>query len=359
MNEFPYLLFLKMYRNELQNSSTTYIEHLTDLPEDDKKAIQQISMSFIQFLAGQMKHQKVNMDALEYWIKIHHTSLPRNQSSSFTRAIEYVITTVLDEIDHPNKNAILETHNQVMSESMKKFKNWHEQPSDGLELSIDSLIKLNTISKELILLNGTEDLPIILKKSEEIFHYKRAIFYSYNPLLNEFTGMIGYDLPKIHRLHTNIDLDLIFAMKQPVFFKEPTPYIQQAAIDVFNFSSVIFIPVELEQQLFGWISFDQLGQPFDSTDENLALLEDVGKRIGMYLGRKQLRSSLNYRLKMSEKEFAVLYLLAEGYSNKQMAEVLYLSEFTVRDYVQKLMIKLLAKNRTQIVSTAFRMGLVE
>ena len=39
--------------------------------------------------------------------------------------------------------------------------------------------------------------------------------------------------------------------------------------------------------------------------------------------------------------------------------MIFLSEFTVRDYVQKLMLKLKAKNRTQIISTAFRIGLVD
>ena len=62
---------------------------------------------------------------------------------------------------------------------------------------------------------------------------------------------------------------------------------------------------------------------------------------------------------MLDNEFMILYLLVEGYSNKEMAQLLFLSEFTVHDYIKKLMIKLNARNRTQIISTAFRMGLVE
>ncbi|MDQ7864529.1 LuxR C-terminal-related transcriptional regulator [Peribacillus frigoritolerans] len=42
-----------------------------------------------------------------------------------------------------------------------------------------------------------------------------------------------------------------------------------------------------------------------------------------------------------------------------MAELLQLSEHTVRDYVSSLMTKLKAKNRTQAVAYGFRLGLLK
>lgn len=358
-NEFSYLLFLKMYRHELQNQATIYIEHLNDLSIEEKKATHIISVSFIQFLASQIKHQQINMDALDYWIKLHQNTLPIEKMKYFPKAIEHIIIHVLNDIEHSNKAQIIETHQAIMMESIQKYRYSLEFSTQEIELSKSSLKQMNEFSKVLIELNGTEDLPIILTKAEEIFQYKRSIFFSYNPWLNEFSGMIGYDLPKVQRMQGKIEIEPVFAMKQPVFLKEPAPYIQQVAIDLFGLSSIIFIPIQYEQQLFGWISFDQLGETFECSDEQLTLLEQCGIQIGKYLGRKQVRSSMNYRLKLSEKEYAVLYLLAEGFSNKQMAEMLFLSEFTIRDYIQKLMTKLHAKNRTQIISTAFRMGLVE
>ncbi|MEK4700024.1 response regulator transcription factor [Solibacillus sp. FSL R7-0668] len=164
---------------------------------------------------------------------------------------------------------------------------------------------------------------------------------------------------KVQRMQGNIELEPVFALKKPIFLKEPAPYVQQVAIDLFELSSVIFIPIEYEQQLYGWISFDQMGETFECDNEKLFLLEQAGKRLGMYLARKQLRNQLNHRIQLSEKEYTILYLLAEGYKNKEIASVLFLSEYTVRDYVQRLMDKLQANNRTQIISTAFRMGLVE
>lgn len=358
-NEFQYLLFLKMHRLDLQNHTTDYIEGLSNLNLAEKKSLHIISVSFIQFLASQMKQQKINTQALEYWIKIHQNALPIDKLKHFPLTVTSIITQTLDDLGHSNKVQILEVHEKIISESMQKFTYSLNQNQKEIKLSKDSLQRLNQFSSVLIELNGTEDLPIILTKSEEIFGYNRTIFFSYNPWLNEFSGMIGHDLPKVQRMQGKIDIEPVFAMKQPVFLKDPAPYVQQVAIDLFGLSSIIFIPITYEQQLLGWISFDQKGEVFNCSEEHLQLLEEAGNRIALYLGRKQIRSSLNYRLTLSEKEYAILYLLAEGFSNKTMANMLFLSEFTVRDYIQKLMLKLHAKNRTQIISTAFRMGLVE
>ncbi|MFB7640801.1 response regulator transcription factor [Peribacillus butanolivorans] len=61
---------------------------------------------------------------------------------------------------------------------------------------------------------------------------------------------------------------------------------------------------------------------------------------------------------LTERETTILDLLSEGYDNKKIGELLFLSENTVKDYVSSLMTKLKAKNRTQVVALAFRLGLL-
>ncbi|MED4301368.1 LuxR C-terminal-related transcriptional regulator [Geobacillus stearothermophilus] len=51
-------------------------------------------------------------------------------------------------------------------------------------------------------------------------------------------------------------------------------------------------------------------------------------------------------------------LLADGASTSEAAEQLYLSEFTVRDYISSALRKLRAKNRTEAVAKALRLGLI-
>lgn len=62
---------------------------------------------------------------------------------------------------------------------------------------------------------------------------------------------------------------------------------------------------------------------------------------------------------LTEREQQVLELLAEGLANKEIAERLFLTEGTVKNYVSAIIGKLQANDRTHAVVTALRRGLVE
>jgi len=62
---------------------------------------------------------------------------------------------------------------------------------------------------------------------------------------------------------------------------------------------------------------------------------------------------------LTEREHEVLALLAEGLSNKEIADALLLTEGTVKNYVSAIISKLQANDRTHAVITALRRGLVE
>lgn len=51
---------------------------------------------------------------------------------------------------------------------------------------------------------------------------------------------------------------------------------------------------------------------------------------------------------ISDKEFAIIELIAEGLSNKEIAEKLFLSEGTVRNYLSTILEKLELRDRTQL-----------
>jgi DNA-binding NarL/FixJ family response regulator len=61
---------------------------------------------------------------------------------------------------------------------------------------------------------------------------------------------------------------------------------------------------------------------------------------------------------LSEREREVLVLLAQGASNKDMAEKLFITEGTVKNHVSNILAKLQAENRTQAADIARRQGLV-
>ena len=57
-------------------------------------------------------------------------------------------------------------------------------------------------------------------------------------------------------------------------------------------------------------------------------------------------------LKISSREYEVLQLIGQGYSNQQIAEQLYISLSTVKTHISKIFSKLNVNSRTQLVRKA-------
>ncbi|HEU4934317.1 MAG TPA: response regulator transcription factor [Pyrinomonadaceae bacterium] len=106
-----------------------------------------------------------------------------------------------------------------------------------------------------------------------------------------------------------------------------------------------------------------------------ALFAGVGIWLGLKLTRKKevlivkevqvpapSPFSLNeQRLKdlgITKRELEILELIAQGMSNREIAEKLFVSENTVKTHSSRLLDKLSAKRRTQAVQIAKEMGLI-
>jgi len=63
-------------------------------------------------------------------------------------------------------------------------------------------------------------------------------------------------------------------------------------------------------------------------------------------------------LGITKRELEILRLIAQGMSNREIAEKLYVSENTVKTHSSHLLDKLSAKRRTQAVQIAKEMGLI-
>ncbi|MFF4732675.1 response regulator [Streptomyces mirabilis] len=78
--------------------------------------------------------------------------------------------------------------------------------------------------------------------------------------------------------------------------------------------------------------------------------EIVGELVGQVVNPEQ---------DLSHREIEVVRLLAEGHSNRAIAEALYLSEATVKTHLVRVYRKLKVDNRAAAVSEAVRRGLLE
>ncbi len=84
--------------------------------------------------------------------------------------------------------------------------------------------------------------------------------------------------------------------------------------------------------------------------------------VGIYINKKslhkpvQLTSEIDHHkikeLEISTREYEVLLKIAEGLSNKEIADSLFLSESTIKTHVSSLLVKLDAQRRTQAIQKA-------
>lgn len=94
----------------------------------------------------------------------------------------------------------------------------------------------------------------------------------------------------------------------------------------------------------------------DILDGEIYIPEDIEKQINnLETRRPPSEANSNGALKSSgitKRQFEVLQLLAKGYSNKQIATTLFLTEHTVKTHISALFTALDASNRTECVQNA-------
>jgi len=79
------------------------------------------------------------------------------------------------------------------------------------------------------------------------------------------------------------------------------------------------------------------------------LSSDIVAKLAESIGRRQL----------SKRELQVLKYLVNGRSNKEIAQILYISEHTAKAHVKSIMTKLNADSRTEVIAIAIKYGLIK
>ena len=67
----------------------------------------------------------------------------------------------------------------------------------------------------------------------------------------------------------------------------------------------------------------------------------------------------DFNLQLSRREKQILNYVAQGYLNKQIADILSISEQTIKNHVTSILRKLNANGRTQAVVNAIKLGLID
>jgi DNA-binding NarL/FixJ family response regulator len=117
-----------------------------------------------------------------------------------------------------------------------------------------------------------------------------------------------------------------------------------------------------------WLEF-QFVVRTHTTETYLVLIAIAFMGLGVWVGARLFRRSAaapfepNTRVRetlgVSDRELQVLTLLAQGRSNKEIAKQLDVSPNTVKSHVASLFAKLEAKRRTEAISRARELGILQ
>ncbi|WP_216828621.1 helix-turn-helix transcriptional regulator [Alkalihalobacterium elongatum] len=128
----------------------------------------------------------------------------------------------------------------------------------------------------------------------------------------------------------------------------PIHYIEQ-----FQLTYLIIIPICYSGTVIGTALIDRC---IDDREITAEVLEDLYQYF--QISSQWLLPHSKTKHKLSKREKEVLQKLSYGYSLKEMADFMGLSEFTVRDYLTSASRKLGTKHRTEAVAVAMRSGII-
>jgi DNA-binding NarL/FixJ family response regulator len=93
-------------------------------------------------------------------------------------------------------------------------------------------------------------------------------------------------------------------------------------------------------------------------DGGTALESSVASKLMKHMNRRSSRNEIN-TVRFSKREKQVLEQLASGSTNREIGTTLFISESTVKFHVHAILSKFDASNRTEAVSIAVKLGIIE
>lgn len=290
-----FVLFIKIHHKQIEENTNIYLNLEPSITGADRKRAAILLDSFLRIMTHANIDELNNDDKYFFniWLQSHLSIIDRKSFNLFQLIFEKSLITFMIQQKSSRTNAVLMYVLSLFTLLVELYydcEGANQTSNIATENQKIRHLQLDRLDKLLISSSGYQDLAHILKKCEEYFSYKRCVFYAYVPWSNQFYGVIGAELPKVQSMKGELTGEnTILSSKKPIYLRNPKNYVKEEHIQLFNLSSIIFIPILRQDQLFGWLTFDQLGEEFDCTKEELLLLEEVGKRLGLFLSRKGRR----------------------------------------------------------------------
>jgi DNA-binding CsgD family transcriptional regulator len=224
------------------------------------------------------------------------------------------------------------------------------------------------IDNTLLSTKGLEDtLSSCIKQICHIAGFQRSAFFWYHPLFKKVEGIQSYNVPleDIQRIqvpaHHIPAISKVLDAKRPVHFKQVENCFPTHHIDHFQLTSLLAAPLYVENyHAIGFLLLDQNGRPFDVSDRTIEIVDSLLTRVSRNLHSKLYSNPSVTKISspLTRREKQILQLSADGYSTKQIASKLQISEYTVNQHISSIFKKLRAKNKAEAVAKAFRQQLI-
>lgn len=259
---------------------------------------------------------------------------------------------------------LLQTGKTTLTISRKE-----QQWKDAVIMFNESLLRARTFN---------ETLEYITEGFVNYLPFERCAIFSYSKtdevgfglsahhLDSEAVQAITADINNLPLINNGIELLRMFgkALKylQPLYIADASEEFPQDYIDTFQLKSLVVTPIfsSSSNELLGAAVIDQgANKEFTITEDIYTALIKFGQSAGEMLDK--FHSSIrevNETVHFSPREIEVLTLMADGESTTSAADILNLSEYTVRDYITSIMQKMKARNRTEAVARAIRKGVI-
>ena len=203
-----------------------------------------------------------------------------------------------------------------------------------------------------------EQICHILSTLEEVFYSERLSFYRFSPIGYVGEGVAQLENGQFQSLsHIRDDIRSLPVIQRVVEERKAYFYSGQEMITLISsryhrdgpLKALIVVPIHVNNLSIAYICSEYMHQVPPLDEQTVALLTQFGSLAGGVLLQPQKIA----HPKLSPRENEIVRALANGFSTKELTELLSLSEATIKQYIKSTFVKLGAKNRAHAVSIYF------
>lgn len=224
-----------------------------------------------------------------------------------------------------------------------------------IELQITSWSIKEQLKRGSQLQTQEEQICHLLLTLEQLLDSEKLSFFRYSPVGYVGEGIAELEKGQFHSLtHIRDDIRSLPIIKKAVDNHKPVYYTGQDIITLISsryqravpLKGLLVVPIVVNFMTIAYICCEYIESAYEieaSLIEQLALF-------GNLAGEMLIQSQTITHPKLSPRENEILRALANGFSTKELSNILCLSESTIKQYIKSALIKLGAKNRAHAVS---------